>query len=136
MKVLQLMNQPLALTRHWLHQLMQIYSLLSSRFRAAFMLYANSCCGYWLGATGQHQQQGGNTNNSNGQPRSRNGAGKSNSNNSVAIAINGAGCQQLKNTCLINEPGVVAKVHWANKNSHCLHNSHVSSNHHQPQNSW
>lgn len=97
------------------------------------MLYTNGCCGYWLDGSGQQgKSNANNANNSNGQ-RSRTGGARSNSNNSVAINVSGC---QLKKSCLINQPAIVTKVHWQNSNSHCLHNSHLSSNHHQPQNSW
>lgn len=97
------------------------------------MLYVNGCCGPWLSATSQQ-------NNSNGQRSVRNGPGKSNSNNSAALVISGTvGGGQLKNTCLINEPGIVTKVQWNSKSQQqCLHNNHVTSNQQlQPiQNSW
>lgn len=108
---------------------LKIYSLLSTRFRAAFTLYVNRCCGSWTNANNQ----------STSGPRSRNNnnniqnGGHSNSNNSM-IVINGG--HQVKNTCLVNEPGIVTKIQW-NKtpdNSQVISGgSQQQSTHYSPQ---
>ncbi|CAG2164736.1 unnamed protein product [Oppiella nova] len=74
-----------------------IYSVLSTRFRAAFLLYVNGCCAV-------------NSSQSGTGSRTRNKASGSKSNSNNNSVIGGAVCHTVPKNCDNN--GVAAKVHW------------------------